>query len=448
MLGMSASCLIAQTAAPLAEAARTAGVFTVIDNDQTAFSRAAPTLNESELARFAEGREMMLQRWSVFPSNFGLWGRGPLSNGEVCTDCHHNNGRGAAPSVSDQPLRSMVVQLSSVGATSTGAPQPHLVYGLQLQHQGILGTVLPEGDAHIEWQSKPVVLADGEVVELREPKLQLRNLAYGLIDDSTLLSARIAPAVVGTGLLEAIPEARLRELAQQSSPMRGRINTVWDMDKKQTAVGRFGWKSNHPTLKQQIANALAQDLGVTSRFFLEENCTPSQRKCLNQPSVQRPEVSDRQFDLLVFYVRALAVPARRNVESVSVQEGQVLFDQLNCNGCHTPEHRTQASAEFTRLSEQTIRPYTDLLLHDMGDGLADGRPDYLAGPRDWRTAPLWGLGLNATVNGNADLLHDGRARSVEEAILWHGGQAQPARDHYTRLSKSQRQALVDFVNSL
>lgn len=447
-IGATVTWPIAQTLTPISATALSAGIMTVEESTEIAFARPAPTLNTDELKRFAEGREMMHQRWSVFPSNLGIWGRGPLSNGEVCTDCHHNNGRGAPPEDAEQPMRSMLVQLSLPGQSSTGGPLPHLIYGAQLQHQGILGVVLPEGDAHIEWRSRHVTLSDGDVVELREPRVQLRNLAYGPIDEAVLRSARIAPPMVGVGLLEAIPETRLRELADRAAATGGRLNLVWSLESKQHTVGRFGWKANHPTLKQQIATAFQQDLGVTTGLLMDENCTPAQRKCLNQPGVQRPEVSDRQFDALMFYVRALAVPARRDVERAEVIAGQALFEQLNCGGCHAPEHRTGENTSVPVLAGQTIRPYTDILLHDMGDQLADGRPDFAAGPRDWRTAPLWGLGLNRMVNGNGQLLHDGRARTVEEAILWHGGEGKAARDAYTHLTRQQREALSAFVNSL
>ncbi len=225
-------------------------------------------------------------------------------------------------------------------------------------------------------------------------------------------------------------------------------NQVWDRAKHATVPGRFGLKANQPSLRQHIASAFVADLGVTSMLFPEENCTSVQRECRAMPAGRQPELEEAQLDALLFYVRALGVPARRNVDDAQVQRGEHVFAQLQCGVCHVPTLATGEFPALPQLARQTIHPYTDLLLHDMGEGLADGRPDFEAGPRDWRTPPLWGLGLSEDVNGNGFLLHDGRARNVVEAILWHGGEAQSSRDAFARLSRSERKALVAFLLSL
>jgi CxxC motif-containing protein (DUF1111 family) len=449
-------CAAALAAAALADpvllpaASRSGGDFTRAYTDQDAYSRPDPTLGREQLQRFEEGREGFAQRWVVAPSPFGLWGRGPLSNAEVCTDCHFNNGRGRPPLTADEPMRSMLVRLSISGEDAHGGPLPEPTYGDQLQFQGVLGKVPGEGEAYLRWRESTVSLAGGETVALRSPVVEFRELSSGSISPHVMRSLRMAPPVFGLGLLEAVPEEALLAIAraQQAAGFAGRPNHVWDFAERRTVVGRFGHKATQPNLRQHIASAFLADLGVTSMLFPEQNCTAAQRECRGMPPGQGPELDARQLDALVFYVRALAVPARRGVDDPQTQRGERLFERLQCAVCHVPTLVTAESPELPQLAHQTIHPYTDLLLHDMGEGLADDRPDFAAGPRDWRTSPLWGLGLSERVNGNAFLLHDGRARSVEEAILWHGGEAQRSRDAFIRLPRDEREALVAFVLSL
>jgi CxxC motif-containing protein (DUF1111 family) len=450
------ACAAALAAAALAQrdelpaAARSGGDFTVAYTGQGAYSRPGPTLGPEQLQRFEEGHEGFEQRWVVAPSPFGLWGRGPLSNAEVCTDCHAGNGRGRPPRAADEPLRSMLVRLSVTGVDAQGAPVPDPTYGDQLQFQGVLGKVPGEGEAYLRWRESSVTLADGETVALRSPVMEFRALSSGPIGPHVMRSLRIAPPVFGLGLLEAVPEQLLRAIAseQQAVGFAGRPNFVWDVTHERLALGRFGHKAGQPSLRQHIAAALRADLGVTSALFPEENCTAVQRECQSMPRGEAPELKAQQLDALVFYVQALAAPARRGVDDPQVRRGEVSFERLQCSVCHVPTLVTGAFPELPELAQQTIHPYTDLLLHDMGEGLADGRPEFAAGPRDWRTPPLWGLGLSERVNGNAFLLHDGRARSVAEAILWHGGEAQRSRDAFVRLPRDARAALVAFVLSL
>jgi CxxC motif-containing protein (DUF1111 family) len=347
-------------------------------------------------------------------------------------------------------MRSMVVRLSIPGEGLHGAPKPHGIYGDQLQNEGILGRVPAEGDPRVSWRMSSVAMADGEIVQLRAPVLELRNLNFGPLGDEVMTSARVAPALVGVGLLDAVSEETIRMLAadEQRKGLPGRPNVVWDLVKGRDALGRFGYKANQPSVEQQIVSAYHADLGVTSRWFPQENCTDVQLQCLAEPPGGYPELPEAFLDPVLFYARALAVPARRNVDDARVRRGEALFTLAGCDGCHAPTLETGDYAPLPAFSHRTIHPYTDLLLHDMGEGLADSRPEFRAGPRDWRTTPLWGLGLSQIVNGNRSLLHDGRARSIAEAILWHGGEAEPSREAFRAMPRADRAALVAFLNSL
>jgi CxxC motif-containing protein (DUF1111 family) len=448
-------CATLSTTAALAlvtqrEPATSGESFTTADASPQAYSLPGSGLDAAQLELFAGGGQEFQQRWVVLFDIGGKWGRGPTSNAERCADCHVNNGRGHAPDVESETLASALVRLSIPGEDEHGGPLPHPNYGDQLQNQGELGLVPAEGNAVIEWQDHVEQFADGSSILLRKPKLRFIDLAFGPLGPDVMTSVRIAPPVLGTGLLDAVSEDMLLEIArgQKQSGFNGRLNYVWDAENQSVAVGRFGWKANQPSLKQQAGSAFLNDLGVTNSVFKVENCPPIQVACRKRPRGNVPEQPQRAFGELVFYLRALAVPARRDLDDPAVQRGEQLFAQAQCAVCHVPEMRTGHYPALAQLSQQRIHPYSDLLLHDMGEGLADGRPDYLAGPRDWRTPPLWGIGLSGTVNGNAALLHDGRARNVAEAVLWHGGEAGVAREAFRGMPAADRAALLAFVASL
>lgn len=328
-------------------------------------------------------------------------------------------------------MTTMVLRLSTPGPD--GTPRPHPAYGLQLQQQGTLGVVPAEGSATIDWIEERVALEDGAVVRLRRPAIRVDALAFGDLGPDTLMSARVAPSLAGLGRLEAIPAAALEALAARDAGdgIRGRVNRP----NGGTTVGRFGHKANVASLRDQVLVALHEDLGLTSAAFPEQNCPRAQADCARQPAAQRPEVRDDEIDDLVAFVRALPPPEPRSTNDAMVRIGAALFRTMNCSGCHVP-----------RIAPGAPEAYTDLLLHDLGAGLADGRPEFEAGPRDWRTAPLWGAGAAAAAG--ARFLHDGRARSLEEAILWHGGEADAARMRYVRLPRSSRAALIRFLSTL
>ncbi|MND85258.1 hypothetical protein D3C80_771740 [compost metagenome] len=328
---------------------------------------------------------------------------------------------------------------------------PEPVYGGQLQDVSIPG-VAPEGKVRVGYQPVPVTFADGTTVELRKPRLEISQLGYGQMHPDTLFSARIAPPMIGLGLLEAIPEAALLANADPDDAngdgIRGRANWVWDDVAGKTVLGRFGWKAGQPNLNQQNAHAFSGDMGLTTTQLAQDDCTAAQTACKAAVDGGEPEVSDNILSLVLFYTRNLAVPARRQVEAPQVLEGKGLFHQAGCQSCHTPGFTTAADAAEPELANQLIRPYSDLLLHDMGEGLADGRAEFQAGGRDWRTPPLWGIGLTEQVTGHTQFLHDGRARDLLEAILWHGGEAESAKQQVLKYDAGQRAALLAFLNSL
>ena len=413
-----------------------------------AFAQPFAGLDEGQLERFFRGRSLFRQAWVVAPSrDEAVDGLGPLYNRVSCIACHPKNGRGQAPE-QGQPMRSMLLRLSLPGHDAQGGPKPHPVYGDQLNELGVPG-VPGEGRAHVYWQEHAVQLGDGETVMLRKPKVELRELAYGPMD-AVLTSARVGPPVFGLGLLEAIDESTLRAMASEAKPdgVTGHVNAVWSVERQRAEAGRFGLKANQPDLRQQIAHAMLGDLGITSTLAPEQNCTPAQQACAHAAQGGDPELDALQLGDLHFYLAHLAAPARRQQTEPAVMQGEKLFSAIGCTACHRPALVTGKHPLYPVLTQQHIAPYTDLLLHDMGAGLADGREDYLANGRQWRTAALWGLGLSERINPGSGYLHDGRARTLEEAIVWHGGEAEIARQRYVSLGAQARQAIRAFLQSL
>jgi CxxC motif-containing protein (DUF1111 family) len=406
-----------------------------------AFSQPLPGLEAEQSLAFRRGASLFRQAWLIGPSEDHpeLVGLGPLYNRLSCIACHVKNGRGAAPDAENGLARHMVVRLSVEGSGAHGGPRAHPAYGAQLNPEGVSG-VAGEGRAVVAYDDETVVLEDGERVTLHRPKLAFRHLAYGDIGADVLTSVRNAPPVFGLGLLEAVPEAEI--LAGKGKP-----NYVFDLEAHGLRLGRFGLKANQPTLKQQIANAFAEDIGVTSSLFPQENCASNQTDCLIA-GAKKPDLSDAQLGVVTTYIRSLAIPARRGEDNPSIIAGEAQFRALGCASCHRETLTVGDFAEAPWLKGADIHPYTDLLLHDMGDGLADGRADFDAGPRDWRTPPLWGLGLAGKGGDGAHYLHDARARTLTEAILWHGGEAQSSAEAFRRLAKQERDALLAFLDSL
>ncbi|MFG6244954.1 di-heme oxidoreductase family protein [Vibrio diabolicus] len=368
------------------------------------------------------------------------------------------DGRGHPPEQNDLHAVSMLVRLSIPAMTSEQKTAyirdgviPEPTYGGQLQDFALQDQT-PEGKIEITYTDVPVKFKDGTTVTLRKPHLNITDLGYGDMHPDTEFSARVAPPMIGLGLLESIPDETLLAWADAQDANKdgisGKVNKVWDIEKDDFSIGRFGWKAGQPTLMQQNAAAFNGDVGLTSHLFPNENCTSKQSICDDMPNGGKPEVSENILDFVEFYSQHLAVPIRRNVNDPSVKLGQKIFAAAGCESCHKTSVKTAKRPELPALSEQLIHPYTDMLLHDMGEGLADNRPEYLANGREWRTAPLWGIGYTEEVNGHTYFLHDGRARNLMEAVLWHGGEAETAKQNVLALNKKERDALIAFLNSL
>jgi CxxC motif-containing protein (DUF1111 family) len=412
------------------------------------------------------GRRKFQEPWSLRNEIDGVWGLGPTFNEMACPQCHQKGGRSAAPGDGHEAQHGMVIRLSVPGRAPEGGPLPHPNYGDQLQNRGIAQRVPREGQAFVSYRKREVNFVDGETISLRQPQIMLTNLQFGELRDDTMISARSAPMLFGLGLLEAVPERAILALAQRQqhelSGISGKPNYVWDVEAGKSVLGRFGWKANQPTLRQQVAAALLNDIGATSTLYPVDNCPSVQTLCRTDPTTTDcgglnggcagnllAEVLPSRLRTITLYIQSLQVPARTNVLSPSQrQRGEQLFAQAQCAGCHVPELETGENTAILALARAPVRAYTDLLLHDMGEELADHRPDFLADGREWRTAPLWGLGLLPEINGHTDLLHDGRARNITEAILWHGGEAETAREAFRRMSKDERGLLVRFVETL
>lgn len=427
------------------------GWTTVFDRSRQAYSFPVANLPASRRASFFVGNSFFNENWVAAPaSTAGRDGLGPLFNARSCSACHFKDGRGRAPEAGEEPS-SMILRISVPGGEHGGAPKPDPHYGNQIQHRAIPG-VPAEATVRVEYEMIAGKYADGDEYELRRPIHRLTKFGYGEPVAGLMISGRVAPALMGAGLLEAIPRETLTALEdvedRDGDGISGRMNSVWDEESRALVPGRFGWKAEQPTVRQQVAAAFRGDMGLTTPVFRLENHTPLQTACVDQPSGGDPEVSPRIFDDVVSYCRALAVPARRDWNDAIVLRGERLFREARCHACHVPELRTGVEPDRPELSDQLIRPYTDLLLHDMGEGLSDGRPSFGASGQEWRTPPLWGVGLIATVNGHTNLLHDGRARGFAEAILWHGGEAEASRNAFRRMNREDREALLAFLESL
>ncbi|WP_421707495.1 di-heme oxidoredictase family protein [Algihabitans sp.] len=435
--------------------------------NRDAFSHPLETLTFEEEQLFRVGNGIFRKLWVSSPaSTQASDGLGPLFNARSCQRCHLKDGRGHPPAEGETAI-SMFLRLS-IPPQNEAQRQllesgqvgviPDPVYGGQLQNFAVPGH-LAEGQMTITYEEVPVELNGGETVSLRKPVYGIADLGYGPTHPELMVSPRVASQVIGLGLLEAIHEG---DILAQADPddadgdgISGRPNWVRDDTTGELVLGRFGWKAGNPNVRQQSAHAFTGDIGISTSFtpYHAGECTEAQTACQAAPTgvqvaLGDVEAPDTVLDLVTFYTETLAPPARRDLEEPEVLRGKELFHASGCAACHTPKYVTRRDAAIGGTSFQLIWPYTDLLLHDMGEGLADGRPEWQATGREWRTAPLWGIGLTETVNGHTFFLHDGRARNLLEAILWHGGEAQAARDAVVAMTPEERDDLLAFIGSL
>ncbi len=435
-----------------------------------AFSHPSANMAFDRRLSFEIGDGIFKKMWVSSPaSTKSSDGLGPLYNARSCQRCHLKDGRGAAPDGLQAETGSVALLLRlSIppqsdedharlkSGTASSIPDP--VYGGQLQNFATPGQTA-EAAVIIDYEESPVSLFDGTIVSLRKPVIALSQPGYGAFRDDMMLSPRIASPMIGLGMLEALSEEDILSWAdpddRNGDGISGRGNRIRSKLTQEVMLGRFGWKANQATLKDQVTDAFSGDLGISSSLHPANagDCTPAQANCINAPDggdakSGNVEINDHLLDLVTFYSRNLAVPARRDVSNPDVLAGKKVFYDSGCIACHRPKYVTPRDPLRPEQSFQLIWPYTDMLLHDMGDGLADNRPDGFANGREWRTPPLWGIGLTETVSGHTNFLHDGRARNLLEAILWHGGEAAAARDRVIALTTRDRGNLIRFLNSL
>lgn len=426
------------------------GETTIFDASPNAFAFQAPNLDEQNGLFFFTGNSLFNQNWVTAPaSTTARDGLGPLFNSRSCSGCHFRDGRGHVPEFDGERSSGLLFRLSIPGTDAFGNNLPEPNYGGQFQDNAILGTSL-EGNIRVTYTPFTITYPDGTVTTLRNPSYSFVELNYGDFSANVQVSPRVANQMIGLGLLEAIPESTILSFADiddtDGDGISGKPNFVYDVRSQTMVLGRFGWKSNQPNLRQQIAAAFSGDLGITTTLFPNENCPPGV-DCSTIPNGGVPEINNQNLDRVTIYSSTLAVPGRRNFDALEILEGKQLFEQVNCTACHIPMVKT-GPHPIAAIQNQTIRPYTDLLLHDMGEGLADNTPDFDATGTEWRTPPLWGIGLIETVNNHTDLLHDGRARNIEEAILWHDGEARASKTSFMALTSSERTLLINFIKSL
>ena len=443
------------------------------------YSKPSSNLTASRKGSFFIGNAFFKQPWVVAPaSTDSRDGLGALFNVAACQSCHVKDGRGHAPMTADDDADSLLLRLSMPATTDEQRQQlqdsliekvVHPMYGGQLQDRGIQG-VPAEARIVVQWTDKPVTFADGHVETLRAPTFNLTNPGYGAFDDAMMVSPRVALPMIGLGLLEQIPDDDIKKQASDSSnsDISGKFNWVMDPQTGKRALGRFGWKAGQTKLITQNQSAFNEDMGLTSNIRPHESCMPTQTACLNattgadeQGNGKPPvEVNDDVAKFVEFYTRNLAVPHRRNADDKLVLAGKKRFYDMGCQSCHTPRYQLpKTDDDHLEQHGQVIYPYTDLLLHDMGDALADrtiagklppksAQVEFLANSYEWRTPALWGVGLAQTVDPQATFLHDGRARTLMEAVLWHGGEAEKQQQQVLKLDKQGRAELNAFLKSL
>lgn len=421
------------------------GDATVFVAHSGAFSQPAPNLTAAQLELHRKGDVAFEATFVTNPSpaNGGL---GSIFNNNSCVACHTTDGRAAFP-VQINEFSGLFLKISIPGTDEHGGPIAVPGFGTQLQHQSVYG-FQSEGKMQVSFVSKTETLADGTEIILRKPVFSIIN-PYIPLPSEVLLSPRIGMPVFGLGLLEAIPEetilANADAMDADGDSISGRPNYVWDPANQKMALGRFGWKANNPTVLVQSAGAYNQDMGVTNPLMPVE-CSFGQSNY--DTSSVSPEITRETLDEVTFYCLTLGVPAVRNITDPQVIEGRKIFERLECTSCHIPSFTTGNYPDIPQLSNQKIYPYSDLLLHDMGEDLADNRPDFTATGREWKTRPLWGIGLTQITSGHTTFLHDGRANSITEAILWHGGEAQKSKEAFKKLSADEREAVLKFIQSL
>lgn len=409
-------------------------------------------LNDEEYDKFILGRSFFTIPWVEAPSaTTARDGLGPLFNANSCVSCHPKNGRGTLISKDNITSRALVARLSIKANDSLEHQEllkyqgfvPEPVYGNQLAINGTLNVDF-EGNIKIDFEEKEIIFPDGEKQILLKPKYQLTNLNYGTMHKDVNISYRIAPTLNGMGLIDLISNedilANVDEYDSNNDGISGRANFVYSALTKQIELGKYNWKASVAFLKEQVASAASNDMGLTTSLFPNENCTQAQKEC-NEAIKPREAIDlpDERLEAITYYLKNIKAYIPKDTKEYN--EGLALFEAISCSKCHIPSFDTKKGFK--------IAPFSDFLLHDMGEDLADGRVEFMASQSEFRTAPLWGLALHEKINKEKPrLLHDGRARSFQEAILWHGGEAKSSKENYMNLPKEKREKLIKFLEEL
>ena len=408
---------------------------------------AVSPLSDSQMDTFVLGKSFFRTPWVEAPSaTTARDGLGPLFSANTCTGCHPGNGKGSVYNSKGHIARSLVTRLSvddpqNIDTKMGFTPEP--TYGSQLSINGVYG-VPYEGKPSRSYSTKTVVLGENKKVILRKPIYGVTDLQYGVLSKEVILSQRVPPALVGLGLLEQIRDTQLlanEDIADKNGDgISGKANRVYSPETFNLEIGRYNWKASASKVKHQVAGAMSNDMGLTSPLYPNENCTKVQKACLESPKGRDPfDVPMKRLDAVSFYLKHLKVPQTK--QDQYYKEGLKIFKQIACASCHIPA--------FTLDNGRIIHPFSDLLLHDMGKDLADGRIEFQAGGSEFRTAPLWGISIYKQILKNrVNFLHDGRAETVEEAILWHAGEAEQSKNNFINLSPKQQKVLIDFLERL
>ena len=447
----------------------TGGSGTVFVENKNAYSLPLKNLKIENRINFFVGNSMFRRMW-LPPSElyFAKDGLGPFFNANSCEGCHINDGRGHLPSFNwpKDDAVSLVIALAIPPQNDKQIKKletfqlksiPDPIYGSQLSDFAIEG-LMPEGKINVEYDYYPVAFDNGKIINLSKPKFLISNLNYGELHPDIQISARIAQPIIGLGLIEGIS---VNDILANADPndknkdgISGKASNVRDKVSDNIVLGRFGWKAAQPSILQQTIDATYHDMGLSNSFSSKlNNCSEVQVTCqsmANGNSIEYDgvEVSNEQIDLMVFYQKHLSPPGRRNVNDSEVLKGKKIFFEAGCGSCHVQKFTTSTDELNPSISDQLIWPYSDFLLHDMGKDLADNLSEFNATGSEWRTPPLWGIGLTKSVSGQSHFLHDGRARNILEAILWHGGESEDSKNKILKLSLVEVENLLKFIKSL
>ncbi len=428
------------------------GEFSVGNYNYQAFGMPLPGISFDKTVDFGIGDRLFLR---TFSEETGL---GPRFNARACSNCHFRDGRGkpltSTTDADEHFSTGFLMRLSVEGQGKHGGPKGVESYGGQLQDRGLEG-IGGEAKVKVNWELIDKKYPDGTPYQLRKPHYEFYDEKFGSLA-GVMTSPRVGNQTIGLGFVDALTEQQLLANADENDAdkdgISGRANYVWNVRANKLTIGKFGWKANAPTLEQQIAGALSGDMGMTTSIFPKQNCPSPQQDCneyVTENNIENTiDFSDNKLGQITMYQSTLSVPIRRNVKDKDVLQGKGLFHEMKCIKCHAIGFKVEKSEIVPEINGTVFNPYSDFLLHDMGEDLADNRPDFLANGREWRTQPLWGIGMIPTVNKHTFLLHDGRARNIEEAILWHGGEAENSKKEFMNLSKEKREQVLKFINSL